>query len=362
MNLDCCHRETTFKKSPLDFVTMPSERDVTRRYLLQTGAAALATGLAGCSGGNNSDGSDETDEENSSDVDTTPEETAEPEPDYSLPESEHANPVDMATEWMIFPDDQGDDLEAVALSPSAFDENYDASFAEEIGADEKYEVFEFNHTDIPETYIQDADDPWDSKFKVDQLPKNVTKAGLGHQLKDAGYEFREEKGDFDVYEGEDGLHAIGDDRHIVVLQGSIASTSKQRDLMFRVLEESNENRYEIPETIQNGLDAVQEQDSLTISMHPAVPYMPSVDNSSYQPELGIASVNFETGEKYGAWPFIDEQSAENALTFLENHEGGFNDGFENISLNGSTITASGGEYGLNQMNYSNQIVVSDTRL
>ena len=340
---------------------MPSERDVTRRYLLQTGAATLAAGLAGCSGGNNSDGSDEADEENSSDVDTTPEETTEPEPDYSLPESEHANPVDMATEWMLYPDDGGEELQAVALSPSALDEHYDKSFTRDIGAHEKYSPFEFHHTDIPETYVQHVNDPWDSRFKVDQLPKNVTKAGLGHQLKDAGYEFREEKGDFDVYEGEDGLHAIGDDRHIVVLQSSTASTSKQRDLMSRILEQKNEDDYQPSETMQNGLDKIDVQDSLTMFKAPHLAYMTSTGTTSHQPEMAISSVDFEEGKKYGAWPFQDEQSAESAVSLL-NAEENPRYGFSDVELDEKTVTASDANYDLNEMNNGNWLRFSVPRI
>ena len=341
---------------------MPSEGDsVTRRYIVQTLGTIGAAGLAGCSGGNNSNGSGESDEKNSSDVDTTPEETAEPEPDYSLPESEHANPVDMATEWMLYPDDGGTDLEAVALSPSKLEENYDKSFTRDIGAHEKYSPFEFHHTDIPETYVQLAYDPWESIFKVDQLPKNVTKAGLGHQLKDAGYEFREEKGDFDVYEGDDGFHAIGDDRHIVV-QGDLASTSQQRNLISRVLEQRNEDDYQPSETMQDGLNAINEHDSLSISMIPNVAYMDSTGTRSIQPDLAITSVNFEDDEKYGAWPFENAQDAETALKLLESNKEDLNDGFENPSREGKTITASGGEYGLFQMNFESNLTFSDSRI
>jgi hypothetical protein len=332
----------------------------TRRYLLQTGAAALATGLAGCAGGNGSDSSDDSDEENNSDVDTTPEETAEPEPDYSLPESEHANPVDMATEWMIFPDDQGDDLEAVALSPSKLTENYDASFSEDIGADEKYEVFEFNHTDIPETYVQKAIEPWGSKFKVDQLPNNVSEEDVVQQLEDSGYTMQHRRGDFEVYAGEDGFHAVGNDRHIVVLEGANVSTSQQRDLMFRVIEETNENRYQVPEIMKNGLDSLDVQDSLSLFKGPNVAYMPSTGSNSIQPEMAISSVDFEEGEKYGSWPFQDRDIADTAVATLEGDD--LRDNFSNVEQVDNTVIASEGDYNLNEMNTSSYLRFSNPRI
>jgi len=263
----------------------------------------------------------------------------------------------MATEWMIFPDDQGDDLEAVALSPSKLSENYDASFTEDIGADDKYGMFEFSHADIPETYVQRAMEPWQSLYKVDQLPGNISEGDVVQQLEDAGYSKQHDRGDFEVYRGEDGFHAVGNDRHIVV-QGDIASNSQQRDLMFRVIEETNQNRYEIPENIENGLEAINEQDSLTISMIPNIAYMDSTGSRSIQPELAVTSVDFEEGEQYGAWPFEDAQEAETALSLLEANEEELNGGFENPSLEGKTITASGGNYDISVMNYDGNLAFS----
>lgn len=66
-----------------------------RRKPLQTLGGFGVVGLAGCSGDTESDPS-ENDED--TDSNTTPEETTDSEPDYSLSESEHSNPVDMATE------------------------------------------------------------------------------------------------------------------------------------------------------------------------------------------------------------------------------------------------------------------------
>ena len=332
-----------------------------RRYLLRTLGAVGAGALAGCAGDDGSSEPDSSEDDEATENNSTPEETATPEPDYSLPESEHTNPVDMATEWMIFPDDQGDELQAVGLSPSALDENYDTSFAEDIGADEKYDVFEFNHTDIPETYVQHADDPWDSRFKVDQLPNNVSEEDVVQQLEDSGYTKQHQRGDFEVYAGEDGFHAVGNDRHIVVLQSSTASSSKQRDLMFRVLEESNDNRYEIPETMQNGLDKIDVQDSLTMFKAPHLAYMTSTGTTSHQPEMAISSVDFEEGKKYGAWPFQDGQSAESAVSLL-NAEENLRYGFSDVELDGRTVTASDANYDLNEMNNGNWLRFSVPRI
>jgi hypothetical protein len=332
----------------------------TRRYLLQTGAAALATGLAGCAGGNGSDSSDEPDEENNSDVDTTPEETADPEPDYSLPESEHASPVDMATEWMIFPDEQGDYLQAVAYNPSKVSEIHDTTLADDIGADERYEAFEFNHTDIPESYIQHANDPWLSRFKVDQLPNNVSEEDIVQQLEDSGYTMQHERGDFEVYAGEDGFHAVGDDRHVVVLGGDTASTSQERDLMFRVLEETNDNRYELPEVTQRGLEELDVQDSLSIMKRPGYALMPSTGTRSYQPEIGMSSVDFDEGQKNGAWSFSEGKAAENALTLLENND--VRHGYSDLELNNKVVTAQEGDYDISELGTSSWLRVSESRI
>jgi len=333
--------------------------DVPRRYVLQTLGALGTGGLAGCLGGDSSDSSE--DLEDGTETDSTPEETSTPEPDYSLPESEHVNPVDMATEWMIFPDDQGDDLEAVAMSPSKLSENYDASFTEDIGADDKYGMFEFSHFDIPETYVQRAMEPWESLYKVDQLPGNVSEGDVTQQLENAGYSKQHERGDFEVYRGEGGFHAVGNDRHVVVLEGDVASISQQRDLMFRVLEETNENRYKIPEAMQRGLEQIDGRDSLTLMKGPGYVPMPSADTNTHQPNIGMSSVDFEEGTKYGAWPFEDKQSAENALTLLQNNE--VRDGYSNLELDNKTVTASGGDYDLNEeMNTGGFLRFANTRI
>ena len=321
---------------------------VTRRYVLQTLGATGAGAIAGCLGGGSDDSEDT---EKDTETDTTPEDTSTPEPDYSLPESEHVNPVDMATEWMIFPDDQGDYLQAVALSPSKLSENYDASFSEDIGADDKYGMFEFSHSDIPETYVQKAMEPWQSLYKVDQLPNSVSEEDVAQQLEEAGYSRQHERGEFEVYRGDDGFHAVGNDRHIVVLEGDIASISEQRDLMFRVLEETNENRYQIPQIMQNGLENINVQDSLTMLKRGDMAYMPSTETNSHQPEMAMSSVNFENGTKYGSWPFESSQSAENALTLLQAQDS-LRDNYSNVELNDRTVTASGGEYELSEMNAS----------
>ena len=336
------------------------DHNTSRRYLLQTSAAALATGLAGCAGGNDSDGSDESDKQDSSDVDTTPEQTSEPESDYSLPESEHASPVEMATEWMIFPDDQGDDLEAVALSPSKLSEHYDVSFARNIGANESYGMFEFNTTDIPETYMQKAIQPWDSLFKVDQLPNNVSEDDVKQRLEEVGYTMQHQRGNFEVYNGETGPHAVGEDRHVVVLGSANASTSQERDLMFRLLEETNDNRYQIPEVMARGFEQIDVRDSLTVIKTPGYVMMPSTDTTSHQPDVGMSSVDFQEEKKYGAWPFADKQSAESALALLENSD--VRHGYSGLEMNNKTVTASGGNYELNEMNSDSWLRVSSPRI
>jgi len=330
---------------------------VTRRYVLQTLGATGAGAIAGCLGG---DSDDSEDTEKDTETDTTPEDTSTPEPDYSLPESEHVNPVDMATEWMIFPDDQGDYLQAVALSPSKLSEHYNTTLAEDIGADDKYGVFEFSHTDIPETFLQHAVDPWDSRFKVDQLPNNISEEDVAQQLEEAGYSMQHQRGEFEVYRGEEDLRAVGEDRHIAVLGSLNASISQQRELMFRVLEETNENRYKIPEATQMCFDELNVQDSLTAIKRPGYALTPSTGTSSYQPQIGMSSVNFEEGEKNGAWTFENAQKAENALTILENSE--VRDGYSDLRLDDRTVTAEEGNYNIGELGTNSWLRVSEPRI
>jgi len=331
-----------------------------RRYLLRTLGAVGAGALAGCAGDDGSSEPDSSEDDEATENNSTPEETATPEPDYGLPESEHANPVDMATEWMLPPDNQGDDLQVVAFSPSKLSEYYEKSLTREINAEEKYGPFEFHHTDIPETYIQHSIDPSPSRFKVDQLPNNVSEDDVVQQLEDAGYTNRLQRGDFEVYAGEDGFHAVGNDRHVVVVGGDTASNSQERSLMLRVLEETNENSYEIPEVMQRGFDELDVQDSLTVVKRPGYAVMPSTGTSYNQPDIGMSSVNFAEGEKNGAWPFEDPDAAENVVAVLEDQD--VRDGYSNIRLDNKTVTAEDGEYEIGELGTYSWLRVSDCRI
>ena len=264
----------------------------------------------------------------------------------------------MATEWMILPDEQGDALQAVALSPSRLSEKFDISFSEEIGANLRYDMFEFSHEDIPQTYVQRATDPWASEYKIDQLPGNVSETSLGHQLKDAGYNFQEEIGNFKIYSDGEEFHAVGEDRHINILRNVSADPSQAYDLMERVIEETNENTYKIPEIIQTGLDKLDVQDSLTLYKNPGAVYMQSHSSYNNQPAMGISSVNFEDGEKHGSWPFENSQDAENGLTMLEAHDGEYMNSFEDVELQGRAITASGGNFDSSEVGSGGSTVFS----
>lgn len=347
---------------------MSSEGDTaTRRYVLQTLGAVGAAGLAGCSGSDNSTSSPDS---SSGGSDPEPEADSEPvedeEPDYSLPESEHADITEMATNWMILGDDNGQDLQAVAYSPSKLAENYDKAFVDNL---ERYDVstyspFEFSKTDVPESFVQKAGTPWNSHYKVDQFPDNVTEDDLASQLQDAGFEKVDEGGDFEVYTDGTTPHAVGEERHVVVLPGQTASGGETEILMSRVIKENNQDRYDVPDIIRDGIEALEVEDSLTVqnTLAGGMEYMPSTESGSLQPEYGLASVDFEDGIKFGAWPFKSESTAEQAANVLSNLEGELRDGYENVGRQGRVVTASGGNYEIQEMNEGYFTAISDPRI
>jgi hypothetical protein len=258
----------------------------------------------------------------------------------------------MATNWMILGDDHGQELQAIAYSPSKLAENYDKAFVEDLTDGVKsYSPFEFSHEDIPESFVQKAVTPWDSHYKVDQLPNNVTEDDVTEQLQDSGFEKIDDSGGFEVYSGGSTPHAVGEDRHVVILGALGSSTSEQEGLMSRVIKEANQNAYEVPDPIQDGLEALEIEDSLTIeNAITGLGYTPSTESGSLQPEYGIASVDLEAGSKNGAWPFQDESGAENAESVLSRGEGELRDGYTNIGRQGRVVTASGASYDIEEMN------------
>jgi hypothetical protein len=255
----------------------------------------------------------------------------------------------MATNWMILGDNHGEELQAVAYSPSKLADNFDRAFIDDLGRRglENYSPFEFSHSDIPESFVQEALTPWESEYKIDQLPNNISEEDVAEQLQDAGYDKVGEKGDFAIYSDGSQPHAIGGDRHIMIFPGGGVSGSKAERLMDRLIKEGNQDAYEVPEAIRDGLDALDVGDSLTIeNTLEFAGYTQSTGSESLQPEYGLGSVDFETKIKTGAWPFQSESQAERAASILSRKEGELMDGYQDVGRQGRVVTASGGNYEL----------------
>jgi hypothetical protein len=263
---------------------------------------------------------------------------------------------------MILGDNHGDELEAVAYSPSKLAENYDRAFVADItDGIQSYSPFEFSHEDIPESFVQKAATPWKSHYKVDQLPNNISEEDIVDQLQGSGFEKIDEKGGFEVYSDGKTPHAVGQDRHVVVLPGLTASGGEAERLMDRVVKEANQDAYEVPDIIQDGLDALDVRDSLTIENSlDNIGYTPSSDNLSLQPEYGLSSVDLQEGSKTGAWPFQTENEAESAEKVLESREQLMN-GYESVGRNGRVVLGSG-NYDIEEMNEGKSRRLSNPRI
>jgi hypothetical protein len=167
---------------------------------------------------------------------------------------------------------------------------------------------------------------------------------------DSGFEKVDERGGFEVYTDGTTPHAVGEDRHVVVLPGMGASESDAEGLMDRVLKEANQDAYEVPEAIQDGLNSLDVRDTLTIeNTLQDLGYTASTQSNSLQPDYGVSSADFDEGSKYGAWPFETESKAEKAANILSRREKLMN-GYESVGRKENVVTGSGPNYNIENMN------------
>lgn len=306
-----------------------------RRRVLQTLGATGAAAVAGCMGG----GSDEPDSEETPTEDeqnNAPSQTSE-EPNYGLPDSEHIEPDEFVTGWMLLP--PGEDLSAMAYSPSQTSEQHGTTYAETQNVDYLYDMFEFHDSDIPETFVQEKNNQWQSEMKVDQLPNNVSEEDVAQQLQDAGYHKDTEIGDFDVYRGgEGGPRAVGQGKHILSHPINIGDDESAMQYMDNFLSQRVEDELRPGDETMGVINALNVKDSITLRKNEHNNLVTGV-NDSRQPVMGAASVDMEAGEKYGAWIFEDEQTAGTVHAMKKDEDLlGY---FEEISQESRIITARG---------------------
>lgn len=330
---------------------MSSEgNSVTRRYMLQTLGATGSAAVAGCIGG----GSDEPDSEETpvdEGEDSNPEPTTE-EPTYELPESEHVDTAEFFKDLIILP--PGEEYAGASYSPSKLHENYDTTFMGVLDTDNAYDKFDFSDEDIPESFVEEKPVGYYPKVKVDQLPNNVSEGDVVQQLQEDGYSKDREIGNFEVYTTRGGkyLHAVGNERHFVSWSSS-DSQERANGMMDSVLEQEVEEQLTLGVDIEEVIDALNVQDSLTMTKQDSLlPIDPD-----YQPEISVSSVDFEEGTKYAAWVFEDEQAAGTAYNLLQN-EDSFNS-YESLEKEGRFVTAAKGDYNPAEINAA-PLLISDT--
>jgi hypothetical protein len=314
----------------------------TRRYLLQTGATALGTGLAGCIGG---DGSDSTPEQDSTGGEESSQETqeeSEPE-DYDMPESEHMDTQTLVENWGTTYSSHNRVL-IDSFSPSQIDEQYDTTWIEGNGQEGRYDVFSFSHENIPETLIQETPDTANHNvIKVDQIPNGASDEELKSTLEENGYTEESEIAGFTIYTTPDEreARAIGQGKHILAFGKTSAadtSTNTHMDYLTNTIEDYSEDNQ--VENVQDLTQVLDLQDSLTFVENDAE-FVQSLQSST-QPLAGAVTVNFDEEIKYGAWKFEDEETAETAYEIMSGRHGDLSNEFTRVDLDGKYITAEGG--------------------
>lgn len=225
------------------------------------------------------------------------------------------------------------------------------------GQDEwrRYEPLPFGTDDVPEKIIQETPNPanW-SYVIVDQLPGYTSEDDVAESLIDSGYVKDSTVEGFDIYTIGDmeysnqvrdeirEARAVGDGFHLIAMTRSensfTPSTSDHIRYLERAIEDNKNSEDDLPEDIADCLEVANVQDTLTAIEYDRE-YMVSIE--SEQPIAGLASTNFENGDKVGVWKFETEQQAENAMRYLESEDFEMGNGFSSVKRQDNFIGASG---------------------
>jgi hypothetical protein len=336
---------TTFLNLLFLFGYMSSEDNTaTRRYVLQTlGALGGTAGVAGCLGGyggSDPEGSDTPD-------DTVDESTPEPTEaegdgqDYSLPESAHRTPGQMASDWgTVFRHDEGEFVDAYSPSQTVESgrEPWTRSWA---GGEEYYPMFDWEPMHVPETIVQ-----WtpDVPIKVDQLPGGVTHEEVKSDLQEAGYEQAGTQGNYDIMVNRDEgrARAVGDGYHVLSIgRYSEADLDRKRMDVENVVEAYNSGENKLQSDMQDMKERLDLEDTFAASVSDEGGYVTGMGSSELEAIGGAITINLDQGTKRGIWKFEDEGKAGTVQAVKTNDDHSLSRGFESLQQEDQYLIAEG---------------------
>lgn len=334
-------------------------RDRTRREFVNETLAALGVGatvgLAGCSGDDGSSSSTPDGDDEGVDVEESDGPTDEPDTAES-PDVEHVE-LDYWGQYVLSPTNNNDAIMFDAWSPSQFQNFFGLTPTQisQLGLDDTpaYENVSFSKQQVPETSLHRREtSSYVSGVKIDQLPGGQSVEDVSSSLRESDYEEVGEVGEFRVYSkpAAESVHAVTDDYHAFaanIFEESTkeAMTSQHRAYLEEVLEEKNENNFDLPEEIGLLTEVLGPKDTLTIVNLEGYSNAASDDKmigamgGDYQPSYGATSVDLEEGLKYGAWTLEDEDLAQNTYDRLMNDS--VRNEWQNLDVDGRVLTAVG---------------------
>jgi hypothetical protein len=288
-------------------------------------------------------GDSDQDSESTETVDKTPEQTEDPGPDYSVPESEHMDLGQMARDWgAVFPNGNYTN----GFSPSQMYDAVDDENAIYATAPEQYGVFDFDHNQIPETFIQSAWSNGSAYVKVDQLPGDTTRGVLEESLEEEGFEKVEEKGEFTVYKNSSRseARAVSDNYHVTSFDAGEPYTEftidQHLDQLDTVLNHHQSSEMQINDHAQDVLDRLEVDDYLALATPDVeTPFYVGGLDPEKQPIVGAKTGDLDTKSKEGVWKFENETFAEEAYSILTN--GDVPSGFDSVEREGQYVRATG---------------------
>lgn len=308
-----------------------------RRTLLQSLGVAGLAGLAGCIGGDSDQDSESTDT-----ADQTPEPTEDPGPDYDVPESEHMDLGQMARDWgAVFPSGNV----TSGFSPSQMYEAVDDPDVLRNTAPGLYEVFDFDHRHVPETFIQRAWSNGSEFVKVDQLPGDTTRGGLEESLEEEGFEKVEEKEEFTVYTNasRSEARAVSDNYHVSSFGDENRSEFTIEEYLGQldtVLNHYESSEMQINDHAQDVLDRLEVSDYLGLATPDVeTPFFVGGLDTEKQPIVGAYTGNLDINSKEGVWKFENETFAEEAYSILANGDSAGE--YDSVERQGQFVIATG---------------------
>lgn len=314
---------------------------VTRRDALRLLAGAGTVSLAGCTDSSGTGGGGDSESSSTTEL-TATDRTARP--TEQTFERAELDSREFLSQW-IHSTEQDDVLLAASFRPSRLVDEYGESVTEYSYGD-PYEPLQFSPEDVPASFVQSKNEPAYSTVKVDQLPPDVSFEHVLANLREQDFEVDREVGDYHIYRTPSAnmVYALAPGRMITGLNFDVEEetmNAQHTDHVVNAIEEYDSETV-VTADIERVLGSLGGEDFIEL-------WGGTGDGAQmvgrladrYQPGAGGVGIDLDSGIKYGAWAFEDENIAEEVYEGLQEVGTRSEYGWERIDRSGQVITAQG---------------------